>query len=674
MQAKILTSLPIFFSLLMTTAAQSQVAPEEILVEAQFPLLDTHSLSGQDHHSSDTAALLTVIPGAAVNRNGGLTGLAQYRGMYADRINVTINQANFASGGPNSMDSPLSYIPTGQLKNLTVAQGLVSVSKGQETIGGYINATTDDGKFTQTDDFKTSADIRSIWNSQNQGSTSHLQMVAANRNHKFGVSLDRDNAKDGEFNGGKDLAATRFERNRYDLFYGYQSDTVEASFRVGNNDTGESGTSALPMDIIDIDTDLASADLKIKFDGYSLRYSINYNDVYHRMDNYSVRRPGMMKRINDATADQWFHKLTLTTSLFSGELRSGVDYLQSRHDALITDPTNATFYVSNFNNAQRDVKGVFIEWERQLSDLTLELGVRSNTVSMDSGKVGNNMNAMLAMIFNNRDRSITDTNIDAVVKINYELNDKINLTAAIGRKNRVASYQERYLWMPMEATGGLADGRTYIGNINLDNESSDELNLGVNYKESRYSVGLHIYYRDINDYIQGTPTSNAMALMMNSTTLEFSNVDAKIVGGELDYGFSINDNWSFSGALSTVRGTRTDSRDNLYRLTPLNNRIALSYSSGQLQASLISEIFAAQNRVSLYNAEKKSKGYGLIHLTSSWTINDQLSLSAGINNVFDRGYQHHLAGYNRVSSNDIQAGTRTHGTGRSYQIGFRYSL
>jgi len=56
----------------------------------------------------DTAAVLSDIPGASVNRNGLITGIAQYRGMYGDRVAVDIDQLAVISGGPNAMDAPLS--------------------------------------------------------------------------------------------------------------------------------------------------------------------------------------------------------------------------------------------------------------------------------------------------------------------------------------------------------------------------------------------------------------------------------------------------------------------------------------------------------------------------------------------------------------------------------------
>lgn len=56
----------------------------------------------------DTAMSLKNLPGADVNKNGIITGIAQYRGMYGDRVAVTIDSHTVVSGGPNAMDAPLS--------------------------------------------------------------------------------------------------------------------------------------------------------------------------------------------------------------------------------------------------------------------------------------------------------------------------------------------------------------------------------------------------------------------------------------------------------------------------------------------------------------------------------------------------------------------------------------
>lgn len=47
---------------------------------------------------------------------------------------------------------------------------------------------------------------------------------------------------------------------------------------------------------------------------------------------------------------------------------------------------------------------------------------------------------------------------------------------------------------------------------------------------------------------------------------------------------------------------------------------------------------------------------------------------AGVNNVFDRGYDNHLGGYNRVNNNsDIAQGDRLPGLGRSAFVSMNYT-
>lgn len=103
--------------------SHAQTSPEVLLVEGQYPPSDRMIVTDFQDNSADSAELLKILPGAAVNRNGGLTGLAQYRGMYGARVSVNINEVSFVSGGPNSMDSPLSYIPRAQLQNWRLAGG-----------------------------------------------------------------------------------------------------------------------------------------------------------------------------------------------------------------------------------------------------------------------------------------------------------------------------------------------------------------------------------------------------------------------------------------------------------------------------------------------------------------------------------------------------------------------
>ena len=123
------------------TAAQERQRIEEITVVG---VRDTHTVIVDDTlvATPDTAQLLRKMPGANVNKNGELTGIAQYRGMFGDRIQVSVDGAQINGAGPNAMDAPLHYAPVAILESLTINRGIVPVSKGQETIGGYVEANT----------------------------------------------------------------------------------------------------------------------------------------------------------------------------------------------------------------------------------------------------------------------------------------------------------------------------------------------------------------------------------------------------------------------------------------------------------------------------------------------------------------------------------------------------
>lgn len=196
----------------------------------------------------------------------------------------------------------------------------------------------------------------------------------------------------------------------------------------------------------------------------------------------------------------------------------------------------------------------------------------------------------------------------------------------LGIKNRAPSYQELYLWLPLPITAGLADGSSYLGNLDLKSETAREINIGFNYKGERFSVAPQVFYRRINDYIQGTLAdssfANAISTMMSGDLVLMHNkVDTQIFGFDTNWQLSINQSWYMDGVLSYVRARRTDISDNLYPIPPANGRINLRYRAKSLdqmlQLSIESEVYAKQTEVARFNNESESAGYGIISLTAN---------------------------------------------------------
>ncbi|MDQ6972270.1 MAG: TonB-dependent receptor, partial [Mariprofundaceae bacterium] len=122
-------------------------------------------------------------------------------------------------------------------------------------------------------------------------------------------------------------------------------------------------------------------------------------------------------------------------------------------------------------------------------------------------------------------------------------------------------------------------------------------------------------------------------------------------------------------------GKRKDIHDNLYRIAPLNSMVGLSYF-GNAGWSLTGEgvFYGKQDKVSSSNSEAGTSGYSLFNLRGRYEIKRNLEITAGVNNLLDRFYQDHLAGYNRISSNAtgqssaVATGARLPGEGRSFFI------
>lgn len=664
-----------------TTRLGTVTVTGEVVEEANTYQVESEDVPGI---APDTANLLNHVPGAAVNRNGVLTGIAQYRGMYGDRVNVKLNGITIPGAGPNAMDTPLSYIPGTQLESIQVIRGIAPVSSGLETIGGTVNATSIRPAFGTGDEMESQGTLNLSTATVNNSFAAGVMAGVANRTHRFHMAGSRERGDDIEFDGGT-IRPSEHERDNYSLGYGYRRSGHTFSLDVTHNDTGLTGTPSLPMDIEVIDTDIVRGAYDGVIGDNVLHGQLYYTDAFHTMTNFLMRPTPMMMGIpaprrNTATGEGMGFRLDVGRALGGGEVLVGIDGQLAVHDSVITNPTDAAFRVVNFNDVERDLVGLFGEWRGGLiGDWEGEFGLRVKQVSMDAGLVNHHMAGMNVNIgnlrdnFNNADRSETDANVDWVARFIRPISSVIDVEVGFARKTRSPSYQERYLWAPLEATGGLADGNTYIGDVNLDPEVAHQIELALNMMTSNAYFEPRIFYRDVSDYIQGVHTTNPDALALNPNTLQFANVDATLYGADAAWGYAIDNYWSLGGIVSYVRGKRDDISDNLYRIAPLNGTLGLTYAAGTWDVTAEGVFYDNQDNVSTTNNETESGGYALMNLYGKYRVKKNLSLSGGVGNVFDRKYAAHVSGINRAMGSDVTVGQgeRVPGDGRNFYLALR---
>ncbi len=633
----------------------------------------------------DTAAALRDLPGANINSNGGITGIAQYRGMFGDRVAVDIDNHAVVSGGPNAMDAPLSYVSPMITESLTIERGIVSVSSAPESIGGRITASLARGSFGAGEP-GVSGFVGSRYSNNGNLATTAGRLTLANAAHRVTLLGEFDNGNDRHTPAGE-VRPSAVDRERYDVSYAFTDGSSHVVVFAGRLDTTDTGTPALPMDIRFIETDLFGGHfLYARSDRFSLEGRVSVNDVAHLMDNFGLRQAPspMMQRQNFTTGEGRSYAVAGVFRFPAASLRVGSHGMAADHAATITNPNNASFRIANFVDVERDLVSLFAEFTVSIGAAELETGVSLKRVEADSGEVSasgvmGNAIGMLADAFNQSPRGLTFDDVDAVIKVRHSASDAVDLHLEMAQKSRAPSYQELYLWAPMQATGGLADGRTYIGNLSLESEISREWNVGVDISGSRFAVSPQFFYKRINGYIQGAPSTNAAAnmaaMMMNGApALQFANTDAEIWGFDAGIRYVFTDRLTADGTVTYARGRRTDVPDHLYRLAPLNGSIALTYAAPTWSLGTRLHVAASQDRVSAYNSEQPTDGYEVLDLLFAWTPTDAIRVEAQVSNLLDETYQDHLGGINRANGSDIAVGERLYGYERSLSAGFVYSF
>jgi iron complex outermembrane receptor protein len=679
-----LLPIPLLLLGLVSTVQAETVSLPTLSVEGVSTEAIPYAIIALPASTTDIGNMVKRLPGANINRNGAITSVAQYRGLFGNRVNVLIDGISQQEAGPNSMDSPLSYLPASRTKQVSVYRGIAPVRTGIETIGGTISAESNHIEFGQTNEAEIHGNASAGYASNGHTRQLGLTTAITNLHHRLQISGSADRGDDLDFKDGT-IRPSKQDRDSAGIHYGFQNNGQTFGADIEHLDIGENGTPALPMDIVFV----RGEHYKLRFgneiangDNYEVR--LRYQDVDHEMNNFSQRTTAAMAQ-RFVTPD--VEAYGISASYNHANWTFGFDIDQAEHNATVFNPNMAAFFVESFNDVERDRYSVFGEWQSELGHgWNVETGIRYSLVEMDAGNVDSfaGLPAAVGMLrdsFNASDLDQEDHLVDLVATFTRELSNELDVEFGLARKTRAPSYQERYLWIPLEITAGLADGNNYVGDVDLDHEVAYQAELGLDWRTDRVAISPRIFYHHINDYIQGVAVTNNPAVIGvsgvngDTTPLQYSNVDAKLYGIDTNWLMAISPEWQLDGTISYVRGKRRDTSDDLYRIAPLSARTMLSYVQPLWRVGFEAETIAKQNKISTENDEEKTGGYALFNLSSQYQATSDIVVTAGVNNIFNRSYADHLGGFNRAGGNtDIAVGDRLPGIGRSGYINVNYNF
>lgn len=639
-------------------AAASQLAPE----------LDARAAS------RDASALLEAVPGAAVVRNGAQTGIVELRGLFNERVKIVVDGLAITPACPNHMDPPLHYLTAEALDSIEVLPGVTPVSQGGDSIAGTVIANSAPAAFGADATFSTFGRVSGGYH----GADSGTRALAEAGVHDRDLSVRYR----GERLSGQDLNTPLGEVR--DSGYNLMRQEAALATRVaggvlrvdaGRHETWDTGTPALPMDIVSDVADKVALGYEGGNTSNALELRAWQHRIEHLMDNYSLRPATGMRMAAPTTSEDRGVRLGSRRTRGAEVYRLGVESFWNDFDGYQRNVASSAVQ-DLFRDARRDRLGAYGEWQSVWGERwQTQLGARVDRVQSDAGNIVSYFpaNATFAAAFNAADHDIRDTDVEWAAQARYAASRQTSIELGLARKVRAPSLLERYLWSPSNASAGQADGRSYLGNLALTPEVSHQLNLGAVWQGDGRRVVLNAFYNSVRDYIQGTPHAT-LTDASGLPVLQYQNIgQAVLYGVDGNASLRVSETWRLTGTLGWVRGENRDNGDNLYRLAPLHADLAAEYRMDRWTHTLQWHLAASQTHVAAYNGETETPGYGVAHLRTRYRMSERASVAAGIENLFDKRYADALSGANRVSGGALPVGERIPGAGRAFYLAGEYN-
>lgn len=633
-----------------------------------------HIVGSEQLRSADTAAMVRNLPGAAIVRNGSQTGILQLRGLSGDRVGVRVDGMTITPACPNHMDPPLHYAHAAGGDLVEMFAGVSPVSAGGDRIGGSLAMKSAAPVFSGDESLLRNGALGASFLGSQDAALLYADLTFANADASVRYRGSAATAGDLRYPGGT-VSASGYDSMSHGITGAWRTSGGHVAVDAGFSATRDAGTPALPMDMVKDDAWRFGLTQQEPCDWGTVENRLYLHDIDHLMDNFTLRpvMPGAMAMEAPSSSRDFGWRGDVTLPRGDDKLRAGIDLHRNEFDAEQVAVASG-LRRDTFHNNERCRYGAYLDWEAKIADSwSSRAGLRGDVVTSDADVVRNAIlpppgmmrNMILAdqARFNAADRSFTEVLPAATAALSYEPDEQTGIELAVALKSRAPSLVERYLWTPLNASAGLADGRTYLGNLDLDPETSFQVALALTREDDQWNAGITPFYQSVNDYIQGMPINRNDS--NGKPVLQYDNIDrAELYGFELAGGWQFNDELALDGNVSYVRGRNKDTGGDLYRIAPLRGMFDLNYRRDRWEAHLEWLWADAQRRVAELQDESPSPGYGILNLRLAKTFAEALRVEVGVENLLDKRYADHLGGVNRVAGGDLAVGERIPSAGR----------
>lgn len=556
-------------------------------------LADTSVLTREDIErggQSTLVELLRTLPGVEIESSGGMgqTSAIHLRGTGSQAVVVLLDGVRVGSATVGM--TTLEAIPPEQIERIEVIRGPASSLYGADAIGGVIQLFTRHGE-EGAPRFNASAGYgtRNTWQlgAGFSGATAATRLALnVSRMESDGISAKRIKSGAGsDRDAYENLSATGALSHQFSPDHALELQIYQSFNRADFDDDYrfparqrviQRGISLTSRNrfLPNWESKLQLAEGEDAQASYGSSFDRDVNRTYQRQYSWQ----------NDLTLPQQLGLLTLA--------------YDRREEHVVA--------MTTFTRQTRDNNGWLASYLYDRGDHTLQAGWRLD----DNSQFGQHQTGNLGY--------------------GYRLNPNWRLSGSYGTAFRAPTFNDLYYpfvdYSYVDPTYGPVH-YTYRGNANLKPETSRNREIALVFDQGHHRASATAYYNEIRNLIVGAqglpddfPTNIGSATIKGLTLTYEGWFDRFHVRGSGDFQHPEND----------------DTGKRLVRRAAQHTALWVGHTWGDLE--LGTELIASGNRYNDAANQIKLGGYTLVNLTAHYRLNQDWSVQARVNNLFDREY------------------------------------
>ncbi|MGV6817489.1 MAG: TonB-dependent copper receptor [Thiotrichales bacterium] len=623
--------------------------------------------------NADGGDFLGQFTGISTSRFGGRGLEPVIRGQSQTRLNVLLDGAYLHGGCPNRMDPPASWAALETYEEVTVLKGVQTLIYGAGGSGGTVLFERDSRALAQEKGLHGRAGLGASDNATDYDAM--VDMIQAG--DKGYARLLGQVKKNGNYNDGDDREVrSAFKHQQGGIILGLtptQNRLFELSYE-------HSEASDVLYPGSGMDSPEESGDVyRLKFEdkpavywSNSFEAEIYQSDIYHVMDNFSLRKPPVYGAMHPKAGLDML-RATPTDSITTGgriivesgqsdiNLAWGMDWQKNKREAELNnlDSGTATAISIMWPEATVQQLGLFAEATQQLTyQQKIKYGLRVDVASASANRADekppagpNTANQVYNLYYGETAEDKNETNTGALLRYENDLQNGVSIFTGISRSIHIADATERYInkW-------GMIDNQRWVGNPAIKSEKHHQIDFGVAQSKNNLEWSLVFFYDDVTDYILRDAALGQSGILLADRADIYRNIDAELYGAETEVNLRLNRKLDLSSSLAYVHATNITDNRPIAQTPPLNGKIQVDYRVKKGGAGARLRFAADQDRIDELSKQEvgKTGGYAVLDLYSNLRFSSTLSARFGIDNTFDRTYAQHISRANLMDTEALR--------------------